>query len=141
MRKVLFRGRTVEHGAWVLGSLVQHDNKPYIFVTDELNKGLDIGGWVNGCRMFEVDPETVGQWTGLTDKNGIKIFEGDICRLLINVPVDIHVSFENGAFGYQYADEEVADILGWRWHAFYNEDREEVVEPMEIEFLRRSSDE
>ena len=65
-------------GQWTYGNLVVCDGTPYIFQEQDVRKGLDIDGWLNGCRMIEVVEETVGQWTGLCDKNGVLIFEGDI---------------------------------------------------------------
>lgn len=73
-REILFRGKSVETNEWVYGSYIleKYGNTPYICY-------FEYGTFVN-IKQVEVIPETVGEFTGMTDKNGTKIFEGDIVR-------------------------------------------------------------
>lgn len=127
MREYLFRGKRLDNGEWVEG---------YLFYIEKYNQCL-IGnydhekGYYDDC---EVDPETVGQYTGLENINGVKIFDGDIVMfhekkyivrredeipggywwstayILQEVGVDDYLSFEETVD--EYCNEICVEVIG-----------------------------
>lgn len=88
MREILFRGKRLDNGEWVEGFVYQISDDTAMFIMLK-NKHAE---------SYQVDPTTVGQFTGLLDKNGAKIFEGDIVDILTeNEEIGV-VAYEDGGF-------------------------------------------
>lgn len=111
-REILFRGKRLDNGEWVYGT-------PFFGTSDSckmicavaLHPDFVDEGNVYYSEGFSVDPTTVGQYTGMTAKNGVKIFEGDIVS-----ENSIHmigsVILERGRFG---IDDIYDDFQDWEY--------------------------
>ncbi|HCJ4458790.1 TPA: hypothetical protein NR418_002388 [Listeria innocua] len=102
MREIEFRGQNI-NGHWAHGNLAIIKEK-----LDRAEIGTYISNSAGAPFAYQVRPETIGQYTGLKDKNGKKIFEGDICWEEYGECYGV-VKFEEGKF--LYAWENIAEDL------------------------------
>lgn len=103
MREIKFRGKRLDNGKWVKGDLLIYQDGRAV-----------IHSYMQGCRVADdVDPESVGQHTGLTDKDGTEICEGDIVKGLFfyGVSVVSKVIFKDGSFGLEWNRGNVKEFF------------------------------
>lgn len=120
MRDILFRGQRIDNGEWVYGYYAEFHNHPtvdmpnscQIFVPDE--NAYFCGSAIGGL-WHAVEPNTVGQFTGVCDWNGTKIFEGDIVREA-SLERDYAVEFKDGCF----RGAEIVKDAGCRYFVILN---------------------
>lgn len=105
MREILFRGKRLDNGEWVYGAYSAYDSRHNYYngqVECEVAFMPSIIAYDDECFWYHVDPATVGQYTGLRDKNGKRIFEGDIVkahyRNTAKADFVEQVIFHNGCF-------------------------------------------
>ena len=133
MRDIIFRGKDKDDGKWYEGAYRRYDDTTYCFKEDcdrhpenthhtIVFSRMTDWGLPNQHLQAEAIPETVGQYTGLQDKNGKRVFEGDICKVVYldkrcsssgersagEFELIEEVAFKNGTFCFKTMIEDIA---------------------------------
>ena len=109
MREILFRGKIKGSGEWVEGNLATVkwwlDGSPITVIIPK-DAYLDPRSGAGTIRYIEVDPETVGQWTGLVDRYDQKIFEDDILKCTYDLYPTCRVIFNEYCASFQSLEDD-----------------------------------
>lgn len=109
MRTIKFRGKRKSDQTWIYGSLIcpANENQKYRIAKDY---SID--------NIYEVDPESIGEFTGFIAKENVEVYEGDILRVCDDVDDEFIVEYSEGSFRMLYEDviedqlDDVVDICG-----------------------------
>ncbi len=120
MPEILFRGKRVDNGSWVCGSLLAFDCGKKVILPSAAKVFMQQGTTTICCNeCYDVDPATVGPYTDLTDKNGVKIFVDDIVHvhdttLQCSKPYHEFEGYVDFSFGiFQILDANGMDHFQW----------------------------
>ena len=115
MREILFRGKRISSGEWVIGGIMKtfHPNYDCENEEDFLSQKPNCYCICANNKDYFVEQASIGQYTGLTDENGIEMYEGDIIHGAshwLERYVPAVVTFRNGSFGLLWYRGEVEEF-------------------------------